>query len=144
LTSAVYAPRAIPGAHPVGYAILTDGKAKAGTNWGAGLLGVEGSIVASARDEARFLVALVRGKLVPTKDLLTPSAANPGYALGVGIERTCAGRTYSHNGATPTWEASVAVSADGRRVAVLLLNGRSYRKTAENYAAALFRLFCAA
>lgn len=144
LASAAYAPRTIPGTHPVAYAILADGKPRAGTNWGAGFLGAEGSMVASARDEARFLVALVRGKLVPTKDLFTGSRANPDYALGVGIEKTCAGRTYSHNGATVSWTSSVAVSADGRRVAVLLLNGRSYRQSAQPYAAALFKLFCAA
>ncbi|MES1248388.1 MAG: serine hydrolase domain-containing protein [Actinomycetota bacterium] len=143
LKSAVYAPSGpIPGEHPLGYAM--DGKkAVEASNVGEGALGPEGGIVSDAKDEATFLRAVVRGELVPTTDLLHTSAASGSYALGVGIRPTRCGNAYTHNGGGPAWASTVAVSADGKRVAVLLLNGRNSAED-PTYAAALLRLLCRA
>jgi D-alanyl-D-alanine carboxypeptidase len=148
LTSAAYAPGGpIPGPHPVGYAVLPGGKAVPASDWGAGGLGAEGGIVADARDEAAFLVALMRGELLPAAELdalETPAVTSPGYGLGTGVGQTCAGQTFTHNGGGASWASSVAVTADGDRVAVLLLNGRRTDDAASDYYAALIKLFCSA
>ena len=149
LKSAAYAPgAAIPGPHPVGYSIRSDGKAVAATNWGSGALGAEGGIVSNAQDEARFLVALMQGRILSKpflKQLETPSAASGTYALGTGVNETCAGTAYAHNGGGYGWASSVAVSGDGKRVAVLLLNGRATNDSVDaSNATALLELFCAA
>jgi D-alanyl-D-alanine carboxypeptidase len=149
LTSAAYAPGGtIPGPHPLGYSVRSDGTAVAATNWGSGALGAEGGIVANAQDEARFLVALMQGRILSKpflKQLETPSAASGTYGLGTGIDETCAGTAYAHNGGGFGWASSVAVSGDGKRVAVLLLNGRATNGLADaDTATALRDLFCAA
>jgi len=124
LRSAVYAPGGpIPGAHPVGYA-MHGATAVPATNVGQGGLGAEGGIVSDARDEATFLRALVRGELVPTRDLLRTNAANGSYALGVGLAGTPCGTALQHGGGGAAWASNVYVARDGKRVAVLLLNGR--------------------
>jgi D-alanyl-D-alanine carboxypeptidase len=147
LESAAYAPHGpIPGPHPVGYVVTRRGAAIAATRRDAGGLAAEGAIVVNARDEARFLVALVRGKILsPTMlaQVLTGSGPNPSYGLGTVVERTCAGKTLTHNGGGASWTSSVAVSADGSRVAVLLLNGRHADDTGDPRPA-LLKLFCAA
>ena len=147
LGSAAYAPHGpIPGPHPVGYVVRPGGSTVAATRWDAGGLAAEGAIVVNARDEARFLVELVRGRILPPAMLaqvLTGSGPNPAYGLGTVVERTCAGKTLSHNGGGASWTSSVAVSADGSRVAVLLLNGRRADDTGDPRPA-LLKLFCAA
>jgi D-alanyl-D-alanine carboxypeptidase len=149
LTSAAYAPHGpIPGAHPVAY-MLRGGKTIPATRWFAGGLAAEGGIVVNARDEARFLVALVRGKIVPATmvaQIMKGSGPDPGYGLGTVVETTCAGKTLTHNGGGAAWTASVAVSADGSRVAVLLFNGRASPEPQSNatFEKALYKLFCAA
>ncbi|HEY8407922.1 MAG TPA: serine hydrolase domain-containing protein [Gaiellaceae bacterium] len=147
LKSAAYAPHGpIPGPHPVGYVVRRDGTTIAATRWDAGGLAAEGAIVVNARDEARFLVALVRGEIVPPAmlaQMLAGSGPNPSYGLGTVVERTCAGKTLSHNGGGASWTSSVAVSVDGSRVAVLLLNGRRAGDIGDPRPA-LLKLFCAA
>lgn len=148
LRSAAYDPSGpIGGKHPLGYIVERSNRFVEASNVGAGALGAEGGIVSDAKDEATFLVALVRGKIVPQpylRQMFIGSAVEPGYALGTGVVSTCAGpSTYTHNGGGSSWASSVAVSADGSRVAVILLNGR--RQVDEPaYAAAVFRLLCAA
>jgi len=149
LASAAYAPHGpIAGEHPVGYVVVPGKKAFAATNAAAGGLGAEGGIVTNAQDEARFLVALVQGRIVPRAmvvQMLRGSSANPSYGLGTGVETTCAGKTLTHNGGGPAWSSSVAVSSDGSRAAVLLLNGRTSDSSGDGrYTAALLKLFCAA
>jgi len=137
----------IAGAHPIGYSIQQGGYALPATNYLDGTLQAEGGIVSSARDEARFLVGLVTGKVVDPvtfSQIVTGSGPEPGYGLGTVVETTCAGKTYDHNGGGASWASSVAVSADGARVAVLLLNGqRRYNQASTSYYEAMLKLFCA-
>jgi D-alanyl-D-alanine carboxypeptidase len=138
----------IGGPHPIGYSIQDGGYAFPATNYLDGTLQAEGGIVSNARDEARFLVGLVTGKVVdPTtlSQIITGSGPDPGYGLGTVIENTCAGRTYDHNGGGASWASAVAVTADGTRVAVVLLNGqRRHDQTSTPYYRAMLKLFCAA
>jgi len=148
LKSAAYDPSGpIAGEHPLGYVVERSNRFVEASNAGAGALGAEGGIVSDAKDEATFLVALVRGKIVPQpylQQMFIGSAVEPSYGLGTGVDSTCAGpNTYTHNGGGASWASSVAVSSDGSRVAVILLNGR--RQVDEPaYAAAVFSLLCAA
>ncbi len=143
LRSAVYAPNGgIPGDHPVGYA-MNGATATPASNVGQGGLSAEGAIVSDAWDEAAFLRAVVQNDLVPTRDLLQTTAVNQAYALGIGLTDTpCAGVVYSHNGAGSAWTSSVVVSQDGKRVAVLLLNGRRNMANDPAYPKAAVDLFC--
>jgi D-alanyl-D-alanine carboxypeptidase len=151
LKSAAYAPGgAIAGPHPTGYSVRRGGKAVAATAWGTGGLAAQGGIVANARDEARFLVALMSGELLAPRllhALKTPTAASARYGLGTGVTDACGSRAavYTHNGGGLAWSSSVAVSGDGSRVAVLLLNGRTADQRGDaRYASALVKLYCAA
>ena len=149
LTSAGYYPDGpIAGTHPVGYSVHRGGVAIPATNHLSGTLQAEGGIVVDAKDEGRFLVGLVTGKIVspPTlAEIFRTTPESGSYGLGTVVEQTCAGTTYDHNGGGASWASSVAVSADGRRVAVILLNGqRSYDPVSTPYYQALLKLFCAA
>lgn len=149
LRSAGYYPSGpIAGAHPVGYAVHRGGVAVPATNHLDGTLQAEGGIVTDAKDEARFLVGLVTGRVVSPRtlaEIVGTTPASGSYGLGTVIEQTCGGTTYDHNGGGASWASSVAVSADGKRVAVLLLNGqRGYDPVSTPYYRALLKLFCAA
>jgi D-alanyl-D-alanine carboxypeptidase len=151
LTSVAYDPQGdIAGPHPVGYSI-DSGKPVAATAWGTGGVGAEGGIVASARDEARFLVALMQGKLLKPAQLtalttVTPAAAAGLYGLGTGVDPSgCAGTAYGHNGGGLAFSSSVFVSKDGKRVAVLLVNGRAADSSSDTAVyAAMHELYCKA
>ena len=57
----------------------------------------------------------------------------------------CAGPAYGHNGGGDGFETNVFVSGDGRRVTVILLNGRTADDHGDNVATdAMLRLYCAA
>jgi D-alanyl-D-alanine carboxypeptidase len=148
LPTAAYDPHAsIAGAHVHGYGVAANGALNDTTRWTSGL-GANGGIVSDARDEARFLVGLMQGKLLPPAELLaleTPSAASGGYGLGMGIDGSgCAGVAYGHEGAGAGFSTSVFVSGDGRRVAVLLLNGHTGDGRSDTATqTALDRLYCA-
>ena len=60
------------------------------------------------------------------------TAASGSYGLGTGVDTTCAGTAYVHNGGGSAWSSSVVVCADGKRVAVLLLNGRTADNSGDN------------
>jgi D-alanyl-D-alanine carboxypeptidase len=149
LTSAAYDPHSqISGRHARGYRVAADGKLTDATNWTLGL-GPGGGVVSNATDEARFLRALMRGRLLgPARlaELEEPSAANPNYGLGTGVDATgCAGIAYGHNGGGDGFETNVYVAGDGSRVAVLLLNGRTADGHGDDVALrAMNRLYCAA
>jgi D-alanyl-D-alanine carboxypeptidase len=152
LNSVAYDPQGdIAGPHPVGYRVDAKGKPVAATAWGTGGVGAEGGIVASAQDEARFLVALMQGKLLKPTQLsamktVAPAAAGGLYGFGTGVDPSgCAGTAYGHNGAGAAFSTSVFVSGDGKRVAVLLLNGRSADGSSDVAVhAAMNELYCKA
>ena len=57
----------------------------------------------------------------------------------------CAGRTYGHNGGMAGFESNALAAADGSRVAVILLNGRTDGGSGDSVAVeAVRRLYCAA
>ncbi len=110
-------------------------------------------MIASARDEARFLVALMQGRILGRAQLdamETPSSANPYYGLGIAIVPTCGGDAFGHGGASFSSTSWTLVSPDGRRVAVLLLDGNTSSgmspgtRSSNAAYAAVGRLFCAA
>jgi CubicO group peptidase (beta-lactamase class C family) len=148
LKTAAYDPHStISGPHAHGYRIAKDGSLTDTTRVTVGL-GANGGIVSDAADEARFLVSLMQGKLLKPAQLAaleTPSRWS-NYGLGTGIDESgCAGVAYGHNGGGDGFTTSVFVSGDGRRVAVLLANGR----TADDHGdalvhAAMNALYCAA
>jgi D-alanyl-D-alanine carboxypeptidase len=148
LKTAAYDPHsAISGPHAHGYRVDKDGTLTDTTRVTVGL-GANGGIVSDAADEARFLVALMQGKLLRSAQLGALETPSPfsNYGLGTGIDESgCTGVAYGHNGGGDGFTTSVFVSGDGRRVAVLLVNGR----TADDHGdalvhAAMNRLYCAA
>jgi D-alanyl-D-alanine carboxypeptidase len=126
----------IAGAHANGYAraaggTLTDTTAR---HFGKG---ADGAIVTDATDEATFLTALTNGTLLdPT---ILPE-------IGSGDPSGCGGPlVHSGSGAGDGFKSDVVYAADGRRVAVLLLNGRMPGETGfARAAAAANGLYCAA
>jgi D-alanyl-D-alanine carboxypeptidase len=150
LSSVAYDPQGdIAGPHAVGYSMQAEGKPVAATTWATGGVGAEGGIVASARDEARFLVALMQGKLLKPAQLaalksVAPAAEAGLYGLGTAVDPSgCAGTAYGHNGGGAGFSTSVFVSGDGKRVAVLQLNGRaSDNSSDEAVHGAMNALYC--
>jgi D-alanyl-D-alanine carboxypeptidase len=143
LRGAVYDPQGpIAGPHASGYAM--DGPPVDRTDVHGGV-GAEGGIVAGAEDEARFVTALMRGELLPPRELRalrTPPSTSV-YALGVALAPSgCAGLAFMHSGGGAAYKTGVWVSADGARVAVLLTNGRS-ADSDRRVDAAVNELFCA-
>ena len=102
-------------------------------------------MVSDAADEARFLVSLMRGKLLhPTALKELKNGAGNGYGLGIGVNPSgCAGIAYGHNGGLDGYETNVLVSGNGDRVAVLLLNGRTIDGSGDTTAfETMRRLYC--
>ena len=154
LTSAAYVPGGEVGArHPQDYTVAPDGTARDATDFYRADEGASGAMIASARDEARFLISLMQRKLLPAAELsmmTTPSTANPDYGLGIGITTDCYISAYDHGGASYSTTSAALVSEDGTRVAVVLLNGNTsegHSPGARSSNAALNaarHLFCAA
>jgi D-alanyl-D-alanine carboxypeptidase len=136
----------IEGQHAKGYTVTRARLLEATAVGGGGNAGA-GGIVADARDEARFLVALMRGELLKPDQLramlTAPHEIGSTYALGLGEIKTPCGSAFGHNGGGAGFKTSALVSRDGGRVAVLLLNGntRDGRADAAAFGAAE-RLFC--
>jgi D-alanyl-D-alanine carboxypeptidase len=149
LASAAFNPQGpIAGPHAHGYLVQSNGELIDATAWGTGGGGSEAAIVSDARDEARFLTALMQDALLHPAQLAemkTPdSAIGSDYALGFVVQPShCGGIVYTHNGDGAGFKTSVFVSGDGSRVAVLLLNGNTLGSRAKNIAAAAAnRLYC--
>ena len=147
LTSAGYHPTAaIAGAHALGYVVESGGKAQPNAGAGEGDLAASGGVTVSAPDEARFLVALVQGRIVSKpylRQIEQPTLQS--YGLGTGVGTICGMRVFTHGGATNSYMAEVAVSGDGTRVVVLLANGRTYNSWADYLPVQVLNdLFCAA
>jgi D-alanyl-D-alanine carboxypeptidase len=112
-------------------------------------------IVADAADEGRFLTALMQGRLLRPAELAAMKTTTPASGnYGLGIERRasgCAGLVHQHGGAHYATTSAVFVSGDGKRVAVLLLNGNTLiggstldPRAGNAVVAAANRLYCAA
>ena len=155
LTSAAYVPGGEASApHPQDYSLAPDGTVREATDWYRADEGASGAMIANARDDAQFLTSLIQGRLLPPAQLTamtTPSAANPGYGLGIGILTTdCYIDAYSHGGASYSTTSAALISRDGKRVAVVLLNGNTShgRSPGSRSSDAAFnaaqKLFCAA
>lgn len=132
----------ITGPHARGYLVNRDGSLTDMTavHWG---IGAEGGIVSSAVDTARFLVALMQGRL------LGPVAAagmRTGDFWTEADTPSCGGSAYGHSGGGEGYKTNVWVSSDGSRVVVLLLNGRMADQVTGNQRAAqaLDELYCSA
>ena len=146
LTTTAYDPHSqISGPHAHGYSVSRNGKLKDTTTWTMGI-GAGGSMISNAADEARFLVSLMRGKLLHRAALTAlKNGAGKGYGLGIGINPSgCAGIAYGHNGGLDGYETNVLVSGNGDRVAVLLLNGRAGGSGDNTAIDTIARLYCAA
>ena len=99
-----------------------------------------GAVAATAEDVARFYAAVVGGRLLAQRTLderMLPES------LGIGSMPTTCSAAYGHDGTLYGYVAIARTSADGKRAAVLLLNGRGTRTDAAA-AAAMNRLFCGA
>ena len=138
LASAAYDPQGpIAGPHAHGY-MLGTGAPRDGSAVHGGI-GAEGGIVADARDTARFLTGLMTGKLV---DPTAVERMQTGAFWNGGEPTTCGGAAFGHSGASAAFKSNVWVSGDGRRVAVLLLNGRGGDATDARAGEVLNRLYC--
>ena len=125
----------IAGAHAHGYDLAANGTLTDKTAWHFGK-GADGAIVTDATDEATFLTALANGTL------LHPSAL---YELGTGDPSSCGGPpVHDVSGAGDAFKSDFFYAADGSRVAVLLLNGRTPGETGfARSADAAASLYCA-
>jgi D-alanyl-D-alanine carboxypeptidase len=92
------------------------------------------AIVANADDLARFYAALLGGRLVRADLLAAMRSASPvtrgtPFEYGLGLEqfRTACGRAYGHLGDGLGYRTAVYARADGRRVAVAMINIDSTR-----------------
>jgi D-alanyl-D-alanine carboxypeptidase len=86
--------------------------------WGAG------QIVSNADDLTRFFRALLGGRMLPKPSLATMKRAVPGraYGLGLQIARTPCGTAFGHDGDIPGYRNVVWATANGRRVASIMVN----------------------
>ncbi|MFF7934460.1 serine hydrolase [Streptomyces sp. NPDC007940] len=92
--------------------------------WGSG------DIISSAADLNRFFGALMRGKLLPTRQLkeMKTTVANPdfpGASYGLGIERFelgCGTTLWYHDGGMPGWLTLAATTEDGHHQLTLDYN----------------------
>jgi D-alanyl-D-alanine carboxypeptidase len=138
LASAAYDPQGrITGSHARGYRIT--GEESDVTDWHGGV-GAEGGVVANAADTGRLLEALLGGRVV--SDEWVRRLQGDLFWRG-GTQSNC-GRAYGHSGGGAGYKAEALVSADGRRVAVLLLNGRGSPADDSRAYSAVWDLFCAA
>jgi D-alanyl-D-alanine carboxypeptidase len=132
----------ISGPHARGYLVKTDGSLadQTAVHWG---IGAEGGMVSSAADTGRFLVALMQGRLLGPAAL---AGMRTGDFWTEADTPSCGGSAYGHSGAGEGYKTNVWVSGDGRRVVVLLLDGRMADQASgdQRAAQALDQLYCAA
>jgi D-alanyl-D-alanine carboxypeptidase len=84
--------------------------------------GAAGDVVSTAPDLARFLAALLGGKLLPRAQLREMEAARSRYGLGLGVFTTPCGHAWGHTGnlngvLTIAWS-----TRDARRQAIVMAN----------------------
>jgi D-alanyl-D-alanine carboxypeptidase len=141
LTDSAYDPQGpISGPHARGYNVGPDGRLIDMTAAHAGI-GAEGAVVSNAEDTAHFLVSLMQGKLLGPEQLALMKRS--GFWSG-GNPTGCGDVAYGHSGGGGGFKTDVWVSGDGKRVAVLLLNGRGDATADARAGAAMNRLYCSA
>jgi len=146
LKSVGYDPTAtVTGDHATPYIVEKNGKLQDATHLDIGNLASSGGVVSDVRDEATFLTALVRGKILGPAMLKKLETSGPGYyGFGIGVEPLCGDTVYNHGGATSATMAEVGVNGDGSRVVVLLLNGRTWNSWGDDAPVqAMQSLYCA-
>ena len=83
-------------------------------------------MVSSAGDLTRFFSALVRGRLLPARQLAAMKTAvrgsGGGYGLGVKLAFTRCGRAIGHDGSIVGYHNIVWATLDGRRAAAVMVN----------------------
>ena len=123
----------IAGKHAKGYAIV-DGRLDDKTANHPGKF-ADGAIVTDAQEEATFLLAFTNGTLLDARSL---------REIGAGVASGCGGPlVHSGSGAGNGFKSDAVYAADGSRVAVLLLNGRtSGNAEFARSAAAAASLYC--
>jgi D-alanyl-D-alanine carboxypeptidase len=90
--------------------------------WGAG------QIVSTADDVTRFFGALLGGRLLPRHELaamktqVVPYVMPYGYGLGLRVTYTRCGQAYGHDGDFVAYRNIVWATANGRRVASIMVN----------------------
>jgi D-alanyl-D-alanine carboxypeptidase len=131
----------ISGKHPRAYQMNANGTLIDVTDVHGGK-GAEGAVVSDATETARFLTALMTGKLLDSAELMVME--NGGFWSPSGDPTGCAGPAYGHSGGGAGFKTNVWVSGDGSRVAVLLLNGRRDTRTDDQAGATMAKLYCAA
>jgi len=87
----------------------------------------DGSVVATAADMHKFLIALFRDRklLGPAmlEAMVTPSATEPTYGLGVELSNGRQGRIAGHSGHVQGFEGDVRFALDRNVAVIVLFNG---------------------
>jgi D-alanyl-D-alanine carboxypeptidase len=100
-----------------------------------------GAMVSTARDLARFLSALLGGKLLRPQQLRAMETTVPinsgvnSYGLGLIHVVTTCGAAWGHNGIVPGYSSWAISSPDGKRQAVVLASSRAFPNAADYEAA---------
>jgi D-alanyl-D-alanine carboxypeptidase len=129
LRSTSFEPGRIGGAHVHGYALPSHQGAvdpaaapqdleKRSVRWAGGA----GDVVSSAADLARFMAALLGGRLLPPRQLAAMETMRSRYGLGLAVYPTRCGPAWGHTGnlggvVTVAWS-----TRDGRREVVVMAN----------------------
>ena len=85
-----------------------------------------GGVVSNAHDVTLFYRALLTGKLLQAtqlKEMETTTPVAGTYGLGISVELTACGRAYGHAGDFIAWRNVVYSTANGKRQAVVMVNG---------------------
>jgi D-alanyl-D-alanine carboxypeptidase len=125
----------IPGRHLKAYSSFGSGAAIDVTEFNPSAADSAGAMISTTADLTRFLTALMNGRLLrpaqlaEMKDTVPTTGFGPiwaGARYGLGlmwIPLSCGGGYYSHAGDVPGYSTRNAVSAGGRRAAVVEVTG---------------------
>jgi D-alanyl-D-alanine carboxypeptidase len=140
LESAAYDPQGpISGPHPRGYLVApSGGPLTDATDWHGGI-GAEGGIIANAAETGRFLSGLMQGEVLDADWIARMKAG----LFWTAPEPGACGSAFGHSGGGAGFKTDVLVSADGKRVAVLLMNGRAGSAGDDQAHRAIWQLYCA-
>ncbi|QFR02549.1 beta-lactamase family protein [Streptomyces phaeolivaceus] len=123
----------LPKPHSRAYSKLaetTDGKTYDVTRFNPSAAGAAGGMISDADDLNRFYSALLRGKLLPRKQLaemknvIPVDGENGGYGLGlITYELSCGVQLWGHSGGIHGSLSETATTADGRHTLTFNFNG---------------------